>query len=141
MLRRDAAHCGRCGGKPVEVHGDGRQSRDFNIDYVVEANLFAAASPNVGGKALNVGCAERMSLLEIIALLEEILGRRLERRHTPSLTGDVPHTLADVAKAKLFLGYTPPWGSTKADRRRVLPLDRTTVVSWSGRGITGGGDD
>ena len=60
-----------------------------------------------GGEAFNVGCGERTSLLEIIARLERILGRPLERRHTGSRTGDVLHTLADVSKAKRLLGYTP----------------------------------
>jgi UDP-glucose 4-epimerase len=95
-------------GEPLEVHGDGRQSRDFTyIDNVVDANLLAGVAPDVGGDVFNVGCGERTSLLEIIARLEAMLGRSLERRHTSSRSGDVPHTLADVSKAKRLLGYTP----------------------------------
>jgi nucleoside-diphosphate-sugar epimerase len=95
-------------GKPLEVHGDGTQSRDFTyIDNVVEANVLAALAPAVGGEVFNVGCGERVSLLEIIGKLEAILGRRLARKHTPPRAGDVPHTLADVAKAKRLLGYSP----------------------------------
>jgi len=56
---------------------------------------------------VNVGCGSRVSLLEIVAKLEAIVGRRLERRHTPARAGDVPHTLADVSKGKRLLGYTP----------------------------------
>src|SRR5712692_5506796 len=52
-------------GEPLEVHGHGRQSRDFTyIDNVVDANLCAAAAPDVGGEVFNVGCGERTSLLE-----------------------------------------------------------------------------
>ena len=95
-------------GKPLEVHGDGAQSRDFTfIDNVVEANLLAARAASVGGEVFNVGCGERVSLLEIIAKLETILGRRLAREHRPLRQGDVPHTLADVSKAKRLLGYSP----------------------------------
>jgi UDP-glucose 4-epimerase len=95
-------------GRPLEVHGDGSQSRDFTyIDNVVEANLLAAKAPGAGGEAFNVGCGSRVSLLEIIARLEALVGRRLERRHTPARAGDVPHTLADVSKAKRLLGYAP----------------------------------
>lgn len=95
-------------GKPLEVHGDGTQSRDFTyIDNVVEANLLAARAPEAGGEVFNVGCGARVSLLEIVAKLEAILGRRLSLKHTPPRAGDVPHTLADVGKAKRLLGYTP----------------------------------
>jgi len=94
--------------EPLEVHGDGRQSRDFTyIDNVVDANLLAARAPDVGGEVFNVGGGERTSLLEIIARLEQLLGRPLARRHTPVRAGDVPHTLADVSKGKRLLGYTP----------------------------------
>jgi UDP-N-acetylglucosamine/UDP-N-acetyl-alpha-D-glucosaminouronate 4-epimerase len=95
-------------GEPLEVHGDGHQSRDFTyIDNVVDANLLAARAPEVGGEVFNVGCGERISLLEIVARLEKILGRPLIRRHTPLRAGDVPHTLADTSKGKRLLGYTP----------------------------------
>ncbi len=95
-------------GAPLEVHGDGTQSRDFtHIDNVVEANLLAASAPGVAGETFNVGCGSRVSLLEIIRFLEGILGRKLERRHTALRQGDVPHTQADIGKAKRFLDYVP----------------------------------
>ncbi len=97
-------------GTPLTVHGDGTQSRDFTyIDNVVSANLLAARAPAsaVSGKAYNVGCGGRTSLLEIIAMLETMLGHSLKRKHLPSRVGDVPHTLADVSQAKRDMGYTP----------------------------------
>jgi UDP-glucose 4-epimerase len=54
-----------------------------------------------------VGCGSRTSLLEIIAMLEKMLGRSLTRQHSPGRTGDVPHTLADVSAAKRDFGYEP----------------------------------
>jgi UDP-glucose 4-epimerase len=107
-------------GVPLEVHGDGTQSRDFTyIDNVVEANLLAATVPAAAGEVFNVGCGSRTSLLEIIAILEEMLGRPLVRRHTPARAGDVPHTLADIAKAKRLLGYEPLVDFTEGLRRTV----------------------
>ena len=94
-------------GTPLEVHGDGTQSRDFTyIDNVVDANRLAAQAPQASGEVFNVGCGRRVSLLDIVSRLERLLGRPLERRHTPSRAGDVPHTLADVDKAKRLMGYT-----------------------------------
>jgi len=93
---------------PLEIHGDGQQSRDFTyIDNVVKANCLAAEAPAAAGQAFNVGCGERVSLLAIAARLEELLGHPVERRHTPARAGDVPHTLADIDRAKRLLGYTP----------------------------------
>ena len=107
-------------GEPLEVHGDGRQSRDFTyIDNVVEANVLASGAPDLGGEVLNVGCGERVSLLEIIGQLEEILGQPLERRHTPSRAGDVSHTLADISKSKRLLGYHPRVGFDEGLARTV----------------------
>jgi len=97
-------------GKPLQVHGDGTQSRDFTyIDNVVAANLLAARADGavVGGKSYNVGCGSRHSLLDIIALLERMLGRPLKRAHQPRRAGDVPHTLADIGRAKRDFEYEP----------------------------------
>jgi len=106
--------------RPLEIHGDGTQSRDFTyIDNVVEANILAATAPGAPGEVFNVGCGSRVSLLEIVAKLEAIVGRRLERRHTPSRAGDVPHTLADVSKAKRLLSYAPLVDFDEGFRRTV----------------------
>ncbi len=107
-------------GRPLEVHGDGTQSRDFTyIDNVVEANLLAAGAPEAGGEVFNVGCGARVSLLEIVAKLEAILGRRLPLKHAPLRAGDVPHTLADIGKAKRLLGYSPLVDFDEGFRRTV----------------------
>ena len=97
-------------GKPLQVHGDGTQSRDFTyIDNVVSANLLAAraSAAAVSGKCYNVGCGSRTSLLEIITLLERMLGRPLTKKHLARRVGDVPHTLADIGQAKSDFGYEP----------------------------------
>ena len=97
-------------GRALQVHGDGTQSRDFTyIDNVVAANVLAARADAaaVSGKSYNVGCGSRHSLLDIIALLERMLGRPLARTHQPLRAGDVPHTLADIGRARRDFGYEP----------------------------------
>src|SRR4029077_4304025 len=109
-------------GKPLQVHGDGTQSRDFTyIDNVVSANLLAARAPAaaVSGNSYNVGCGSRTSLLEIIASLEGLLGCTLRAKHSPGRVGDVPHTLADVSAAKRDLGYEPVVEFDEGLRRTV----------------------
>ena len=107
-------------GEALEVHGDGQQSRDFTyIDNVVEANILAGQAADANGEAFNVGCGDRISLLEVIAMLESVLGRKVERRHAPTRGGDVMHTLADVAKAKRLMGYAPLVGFAEGFRRTV----------------------
>ncbi|MGH7830793.1 MAG: SDR family oxidoreductase [Candidatus Binatia bacterium] len=95
-------------GEPLEVHGDGLQSRDFTyIDNVVQANISAAATKQGIGEAFNVASGEAYSLLDLISALAKIIGRDLPRQHTPSRKGDVRQTLADTAKARRILGYDP----------------------------------
>ncbi len=108
-------------GVPLEVHGDGEQTRDLTyVSNVVDANLAAAEAPNVAGEAFNIACGERLSVLDIAARLEEVLGRPLPRRHTPPRAGDVRDTLADIARAREHLGYAPAVGFTEGLRRTVL---------------------
>ncbi|MEE9610348.1 MAG: NAD-dependent epimerase/dehydratase family protein, partial [Desulfatiglandales bacterium] len=95
-------------GDPLEVHGDGLQSRDFTyIDNVVSANLLAAHSLEGIGGVFNVGQGKAYTLLDLVELLQEILGRELHLLHTAERAGDVRHTLADISQAKRCLGYQP----------------------------------
>ncbi|MCS7173060.1 MAG: SDR family oxidoreductase [Armatimonadetes bacterium] len=94
--------------RPLEVHGDGGQSRDFTyIRNVVQATLLASTAPHAAGQVLNVGAGETYSILHLISALEEIFGRRLPVRHTPPRPGDVRITLADISRARAVLGYEP----------------------------------
>ena len=113
-------------GEPIEIHGDGRQSRDFTyIDNVVEANVLAARAEGIGGEVFNVGAGERTSLLDIVGRLETLIGRPLVRRHTPRRAGDVLHTLADVSRARRMLGYVPLVGFEEGLARTVEHFRRS----------------
>ncbi len=93
-------------GKPPTIFGDGEQSRDFTyVDNVVEANLLAAEADRVSGRAFNVACGGRYSLLELLARLKEILGSTIEPVHEPPRAGDVRDSQASIEAAARALGY------------------------------------
>ncbi len=95
-------------GRPLEVHWDGRQTRDFtHIRNVVSANLLAAKTRKGIGETFNIANGKTHSLLDIIKVIESILGRKLQRRHTPMRRGDVRKTWADISRARRLLGYKP----------------------------------
>lgn len=96
------------GGSPLEVHGDGLQSRDFTyIDNVVAANLQAAQTQVGIGGTFNVGQGETHTLLDLIAVIEKNLQIKLKRSHVAARAGDVRYTQADISESKLCLGYSP----------------------------------
>jgi nucleoside-diphosphate-sugar epimerase len=99
-------------GVPLDVHSDGRQSRDFTyVANVVAANLLAAkASKASSGEVMNLANSETYSLLDVIDGIERFTGRKLARRHHPARGGDVRRTWADNRKIKKVLGYKPVVG-------------------------------
>jgi nucleoside-diphosphate-sugar epimerase len=95
-------------GRAPEVHGDGRQRRDFSyVANAVDANLRALEAPAAPGHAINVAGGDRTSLLDLLSHLEDILGTRIEPVHTGPRPGDVRDSLADLARAHELLGYEP----------------------------------
>jgi UDP-glucose 4-epimerase len=100
-------------GREVEVFGDGGQTRDFTyVDNVVQANLLAATGPaeRVSGQVTNAGAGGRTSLLELLAAVEEVTGRRIPAVHRPPRVGDVRDSLAGLERARAVLGYEPGVG-------------------------------
>jgi nucleoside-diphosphate-sugar epimerase len=90
------------------VFGDGEQSRDFTyIDNVVDANLLAADAEGASGEAFNIACGDRISLNHLLEELRGIIGVGTEANYLDPRPGDVPHSLADIAKAEETLGYRP----------------------------------
>jgi UDP-N-acetylglucosamine/UDP-N-acetyl-alpha-D-glucosaminouronate 4-epimerase len=95
-------------GQPYTVQGDGLQSRDFTyVENVVQANLLAATAPDVSGQAFNVACGERITLLDMIATLNRLVGHDLPIEYGPARSGDVRHSLAEIDKARQLLRYAP----------------------------------
>jgi UDP-glucose 4-epimerase len=98
-------------GRSPVVYGDGTQARDFTpVENVVQANLLAAEAPGAPGKVYNVACGASVSLLELIATLNGILGTHIQPVHTAPRPGDVRDSRADISRARAELGYSPQLG-------------------------------
>lgn len=90
------------------VYGDGEQTRDFTyIDNVIHANLLAARAKSVSGQVVNIACGQRISVNQIIGLINQILGRNVQIQYQPTRAGDVKHSLASIDQAKAVIGYQP----------------------------------
>jgi len=93
--------------RAISVFGDGKQTRDFTyIDDIIDANL---AAMNLGkiGETYNIGGGHREKLEAFFPLLEEICQKRVKIQWFDRQKGDVPHTFANIEKAKLDLNYQP----------------------------------
>ena len=94
-------------GEPLTIFGDGEQTRDFiHVDDVVQANIKAARTPSISG-AYNIASASRITINELVRLLERASGITPKVSHGPERPGDVRHSLADISKAQAAFGFSP----------------------------------
>jgi len=93
--------------KEIQIYGHGNQTRDFTfIEDILEATI-AASKTDVVGEAFNIGGGSRVTLLQVINLIGEVLGKSVNAGYTPTQHGDVLHTWADISKAQKILHYQP----------------------------------
>ncbi|HEY5097402.1 MAG TPA: NAD-dependent epimerase/dehydratase family protein [Acidimicrobiales bacterium] len=96
-------------GLPIPVHGDGHQTRDFTYVGSVTTVLAEAVVGRVTHPdPVNLAFGSRVSLLDLLAELESILGHRLDRVHTDPRTGDVRDSQADTARLRRLFPDTVP---------------------------------
>jgi len=109
-------------GRPLTVHGDGTQSRDFTyVDTVTEVIANAVARGVTSPSPVNLAFGTRIDLLSLIAELETILGTRLAVEHTETRAGDVKHSQADSTRLQqLFPDVVPT----------ALPDALRATVDW-----------
>ena len=105
------------------INGDGLYSRDFTyIDNVIQANQLAAITPQnqlykteTKHEVFNVAFGERTTLNELFEILKTNLSEfdkdifELEVIHGPNRAGDIPHSLANIEKAKKIIDYNPEY--------------------------------
>jgi nucleoside-diphosphate-sugar epimerase len=93
-------------GRPITVFGDGSQSRDFTYVDDIARGTISALRP-VGHETFNLGSDEPLKLSELIALAEELTGRKADVKYEPWHPADMAATWADITKAKKFLQWAP----------------------------------
>jgi nucleoside-diphosphate-sugar epimerase len=94
-------------GTPVTLYGDGEQTRDFTFVADAVAATIAAGDRGVPGRAYNVGGGSRVSMNQVIDIIERVAGRPLEVRREPAQKGDMRDTYADTSLARADLGFSP----------------------------------
>jgi nucleoside-diphosphate-sugar epimerase len=95
-------------GEPLTIYGDGEQTRDFTyIDNVVDETLRACEAAGASGKVFNGGTGVRITLNEVVKVLEKITGQKIQARYDPPREGDIRDSQADISLARKVLGYEP----------------------------------
>ena len=98
------------------INGDGEYSRDFTyVDNVIQMNIRAmeTTNPEAVNQIYNTAYGDRTTLNQLVGYLKEFLSEydptiaQLEPSHGPNRAGDIPHSLASIAKARRLLGYDP----------------------------------
>ena len=104
--------------QPPVINGTGEYSRDFTyIGNVIQMNLLAlgTTNPEAVNTVYNTAFGDRTTLNELVEILKELLSTydpeisKIEVIHGPNRTGDIPHSLASIEKAKRLLGYKPEY--------------------------------
>ena len=115
-------------GSPIDLYGDGSQTRDFTfVDDVVDGLVAApAASP---GSVFNLGGGSRVSLAQAIETLESVVGRPVHIRRLTTQAGDVTDTLASIDAARQAIGYAPKVSIREGLERELAWLRRVGLAA------------
>jgi nucleoside-diphosphate-sugar epimerase len=120
-------------GKAPTIHGDGKQTRDFTyVADVVDGVLRACEAPAAAGEVINVAGGGRISLLEVLRTLQNILRKEVAPVFGPPREGDVRDSQADIHKARQMLGYEPRTPLEDGLRRTVEWYQSTAAPTRAG---------
>ncbi len=100
-------------GKSPFINGDGEQSRDFTfVENAVQANIRGMFSevPGASGRVYNIAFGERTTINQLYFDLKDLVGSDVNPTYREPRQGDVQDSLADISKAKAYLGYDPQVG-------------------------------
>jgi UDP-N-acetylglucosamine/UDP-N-acetyl-alpha-D-glucosaminouronate 4-epimerase len=120
-------------GRQPTIHGDGEQTRDFTyVANVVDGVLRACDAKDAAGEVINVATGGRISLNQLIDVMNRIVGTRLRAVYKEPRPGDVMDSQADISKARRLLGYVP-LVSLEEGLRHTLDWCRSEAAEPAGR--------
>jgi UDP-glucose 4-epimerase len=92
---------------PLEIFGDGEQTRNFvHVQDVAEANMLALKNGGVAGETFNIGTGVATTINQLARILLEVTNKtHLKTGHSKPREGDIKHSVADISKAKEKLHY------------------------------------
>jgi len=96
--------------KEVVVFGDGEQTRDFTFVSDIVDGTLSVMDSEVKGEIFNLGGGNRISLKQVLAIMEEVVKSKIKVSYVEKQKGDVRNTLADNSKARKVLGFAPKKG-------------------------------
>jgi nucleoside-diphosphate-sugar epimerase len=91
----------------IPLYGDGEQTRDFTFVSDAVAATIAAGDRGVPGRAYNIGGGSRVSMNDVLRLIEKLAGHPLKIKREPAQKGDMRDTYADTSRARADLGFVP----------------------------------
>ncbi len=105
-------------GHPIALTGDGSQSRGFTYVDDIARGTILGLKP-LGYELINLGGHETITLNEMVAMLEELIGRKAEVQHIPKNRADIDANWADTSKARRLLGWEPQVSLLEGMQRMV----------------------
>jgi len=111
-------------GEPLEIYGDGSQTRDFiYVDDLIESVIKSATTPDIGGEVFQIASNHETTVGEITDELVEILKKEgcqdITVIHSEKRLGDVKRNFSDTSKAKAILGWSPKMNRSEGLRKTV----------------------
>lgn len=117
-------------GGSVVIFGDGRQTRDFIfVTDVVAALIEAATARNINRQIINVGSGQETSINDLVAVIEQVTGKEVNRLYNREKEGGVPHLAADISRAQRLLGFRPHTNLTEGLRLMLKSPDFPPAVN------------
>jgi UDP-glucose 4-epimerase len=112
--------------QPLQIFGDGSQTRDFvYVSDVIDATV-AALEKNLKSRAFNIASGKEITILDLAKMMREIIQAGSELKFSPSLAGDIARSTADVTRARSELGFIA--GTSMKD-------GLSTTAQWLAQGV------